>query len=188
MKIMTGLFKPTDGKIIIDGKPINEYGLTAFRKQIGVVMQEDDLFAGSIAENISFFDDSADMKSIIMAAKQAMIHDEIMAMPMNYESLVGDMGAALSGGQKQRLMLARALYRNPKILFMDEGTAHLDVETERMVNTSIANLGITRIIIAHRPETIRSADRVLEMQNGELVEKRDAQKNLGNFNAVSERL
>ena len=94
-----------------------------------------------------------------------MIHDEIMAMPMNYESLVGDMGSTLSGGQKQRLMLARALYRNPKILFMDEGTAHLDVETERMVNASIASLGITRIIIAHRPETINSAGNIYNLEN-----------------------
>jgi len=93
-----------------------------------------------------------------------------MAMPMNYESLVGDMGAALSGGQKQRVMLARALYRQPKILFMDEGTAHLDVTTERMVSQSIASLGITRVIVAHRPETIRMADRVLEMQDGRLLE------------------
>jgi ATP-binding cassette subfamily B protein RaxB len=170
MKIMTGLFKSTEGQVLIDRKPITDYGLTAFRKQIGVVMQEDDLFAGSIAENISFFDDSADMTQIVKAAQLAMIHDNIMKMPMNYESLVGDMGSTLSGGQKQRLMLARALYRNPKILFMDEGTAHLDVETERMVNQSIANLGITRIIIAHRPETIKSADRVLEMQSGTLSE------------------
>jgi ATP-binding cassette subfamily B protein RaxB len=165
MKIMTGLFKPSGGAVLIDGKPINDYGLTAFRKQIGVVMQEDDLFAGSIAENISFFDDSADMQSIIRAAQQAMIHNEIMAMPMNYESLVGDMGSTLSGGQKQRLMLARALYRNPKILFMDEGTAHLDVETERMVNASIASLGITRIIIAHRPETIFAAEKIFMFEN-----------------------
>jgi ATP-binding cassette subfamily B protein RaxB len=169
MKLMTGLFKPIEGKVLIDDKSIYEYGLTAFRKQIGVVMQDDDLFAGSIAENISFFDDSADMQPIINAAQLAMVHEDIMKMPMNYESLVGDMGSTLSGGQKQRLMLARALYRKPKILFMDEGTAHLDVETERMVNASIANLGITRIIIAHRPETILSADRAVEIRGGAMI-------------------
>ena len=168
MKIMTGLFKPNSGDVLLDGKSLGDYGLTQYRKQIGVVMQEDDLFAGSISENIAFFDPATDMKRVLEAAQAAQIHDEIMAMPMKYESLVGDMGSALSGGQKQRIMLARALYRQPKILFMDEGTAHLDVETERMVNQSIASLGITRIIIAHRPETIKSTDRVLEMKSGKL--------------------
>lgn len=170
LKTMTGLFQPTAGKVIIDGLPIEKYGLSKYRKQIGVVMQEDDLLTGSISENIAFFDPTTDMKRVIDAAKAAMIHEEIVAMPMQYESLVGDMGAALSGGQKQRIMLARALYKEPHILFMDEGTAHLDVATEQLVNQSISKLGITKIIIAHRPETIQSADRVLEFKNGELLE------------------
>ncbi|UTW58823.1 peptidase domain-containing ABC transporter [Kordiimonas sp. SCSIO 12603] len=170
LKIMTGLFKPNEGQVLLGDTSLSDYGLTKYRKHIGVVMQEDDLFAGSISENIAFFDPETDMERVIAAAKAAQIHNEIMAMPMNYESLVGDMGSALSGGQKQRIMLARALYRQPKILFMDEGTAHLDVETERMVNQSIANLGITRIIIAHRPETIKSAERVMEMRDGQLCE------------------
>ena len=169
LKIMTGLFNPGEGDVLLDGVPLRDYGLTRYRKQIGVVMQEDDLFAGSIAENIALFDPETDMKRVLAAAQAAMIHSEIMAMPMNYESLVGDMGAALSGGQKQRVMLARALYRQPKILFMDEGTAHLDVATERMVSQSIASLGIARVIVAHRPETIRMADRVLALQDGVLV-------------------
>jgi len=170
LKIMTGLFQPAEGQILLGDGPLDTYGLAAYRRQVGVVMQQDDLFAGSIAENISFFDADTDMARVVEAARAAMIHEEIMAMPMKYESLVGDMGAALSGGQKQRIMLARALYRRPKILFMDEGTAHLDVMTERMVNQSVASLGITRVIIAHRPETIRSAGRVLEMTDGTLRE------------------
>ncbi|WP_299555800.1 peptidase domain-containing ABC transporter [uncultured Tateyamaria sp.] len=170
LKIMTGLFQPSQGRVLIDGTPLTTYGLAAFRKQIGVVMQQDDLFAGSIAENISFFDAETDMAQVIAVAQAARIHDEILAMPMNYESLVGDMGSTLSGGQRQRLMLARALYRKPKILFMDEGTAHLDVATEHMVNESIAQLGITRIVIAHRPETIRMSDRVLEMRAESICE------------------
>ncbi|MEX0298666.1 MAG: peptidase domain-containing ABC transporter, partial [Kordiimonas sp.] len=174
LKIMTGLFKPTGGQVLLDGMSLNDYGLTHYRKQIGVVMQEDDLFAGSIAENIAFFDPETDMARVVETANAAMIHSEIMAMPMKYESLVGDMGAALSGGQKQRIMLARALYRQPKILFMDEGTAHLDVMTEQMVNQSISRLGITRIIVAHRPETIRSAERRLEIFDGKLNENKAA--------------
>lgn len=192
LKVMTGLFKPTAGSVLVDGVPLTEYGLAPFRHQIGVVMQEDDLFAGSIAENIAFFDQEIDMDQVIEAARTAQIHDEIMAMPMKYESLVGDMGAALSGGQKQRVMLARALYRSPKILFMDEGTAHLDVDTERRVNQAIAQMGITRIIVAHRPETIRSADRVLEMNKGRLgepeghpaTEASKVEKNFQSFNAL----
>lgn len=133
-------------------------------------MQEDGLFGGSITENIASFGAQIDMERVISVARAARVHNEINSMPMKYESLVGDMGSILSGGQKQRIMLARALYRQPTILFMDEGTAHLDVVTERQVGQSIAKLGITRIVIAHRPETIRMAERVFEMQNGVLTE------------------
>ena len=177
LKIMTGLFAPTNGQVLLDEVPLNTYGLKRFRKQIGVVMQEDDLFAGSIAENIAFFNPETDMQRVIEAAQTAQIHDEIMAMPMKYESLVGDMGAALSGGQKQRIMLARALYRQPKILFMDEGTAHLDVTTERKVSQSIAGLGITRVIVAHRPETIRSADRAVKILDGIIINSAPEENN-----------
>jgi ATP-binding cassette subfamily B protein RaxB len=170
LKIMTGLFKPSSGKLLVDGMPLDEYGVKCFREQIGVVMQDDDLFAGSISENIGFFDTDLDMSRVISASKSAMIHDEIMAMPMKYESLVGDMGSSLSGGQKQRIMLARALYRKPKILFMDEGTAHLDVDTESQLNHSLSKLGVTLITIAHRPETIRMAEQVMVIRDGTLSE------------------
>jgi ATP-binding cassette subfamily B protein RaxB len=170
LKIMTSLFKPTQGQVLLDGKLLSGYGLTHYRKQIGVVMQEDDLFAGSIAENIAFFDPEINIERVKSSAQTAMIHEEVMAMPMQYESLIGDMGSALSGGQKQRIMLARALYRQPKILFMDEGTAHLDVRTEQMICESIKKLGVTRIIIAHRPETIQSANRIFLLSEGRLQE------------------
>jgi ATP-binding cassette, subfamily B, bacterial CvaB/MchF/RaxB len=170
LKLMTSLFTPIKGQILLDGIPLPDYGLAYYRKQIGVVMQEDDLFTGSIAENIAFFDPEVEMGRVISAAQTAMIHEEVMNMPMKYESLIGDMGSALSGGQKQRIMLARALYRKPKILFMDEGTTHLDVRTEHMINDSIDGLGITRIIIAHRPETIQSASRVFLLCEGVLKE------------------
>ncbi len=170
LKLMTSLFQPVRGQILLDGTALPAYGLARYRQQIGVVMQEDDLLAGSIAENIAFFDPQANMERVLSAAQTAMIHEEIIRMPMKYESLIGDMGSALSGGQKQRIMLARALYRQPKILFMDEGTAHLDVKTEHMINESIIDLGITRIIIAHRPETMRSASRILLLCEGKLEE------------------
>jgi len=170
LKVMTSLFKPNSGQVLIDGESLADIRMTRYRNQIGVVMQEDDLFAGSIAENIAFFDPEASMDKVIIAAKLAFIDEEIMRMPMKYESPIGDMGSALSGGQKQRVMLARALYRQPKILFMDEGTAHLDVKTEHAINQSIRKLGITRVVIAHRPETISCADRVYLLNEGLLQE------------------
>ena len=124
----------------------------------------------SLSDNIGFFDASPDQEWIEHCGKLAAVHDEIMRMPMGYNSLIGDMGTFLSGGQKQRIVLARALYRRPRILFMDEGTSHLDVGLEKRVNTAIKALGLTRIIIAHRPETIASASRVLTVRQGHVAE------------------
>ena len=169
MKIMLGLFEPTAGRVLVDGRPLEDVGAGEYRRQVGSVMQEDALFAGSIAENIAFFDAQIDMARVVRVAGLACIHREIIAKPMQYETLVGDMGSALSGGEKQRILLARALYRHPKILFMDEGTSSLDVATERDVNASIRSLGVTRIIVAHRPETIRTADRVVALSDGRLA-------------------
>jgi ATP-binding cassette subfamily B protein RaxB len=132
-------------------------------------MQDDVLFAGSIADNISFFDPKADQVWIEECAQIASVHQEIMAMPMGYNTLVGDMGTVLSGGQKQRVLLARALYKRPKILFLDEATSHLDIEREYQVNTSVKRLEVTRIIVAHRPETIAIADRVIVLGSGQVV-------------------
>jgi ATP-binding cassette subfamily B protein RaxB len=138
---------------------------------MGAVMQDDQLFAGSVAENIAFGDETAGLEGIEAAARLAAIHDEIAAMPMGYHSLIGDMGTTLSGGQKQRVILARALHRRPGILFLDEATSHLDVERERRVNDAVRELKLTKVIIAHRPETIASADRVLVMQGGRMVQE-----------------
>lgn len=165
-KLLLGLLPPDEGTVRIGGVDIARYGLSAFRARVGAVMQDDALFAGSIADNIAFFDRGAQPETVMAAARRAGIHDEIAAMPMGYETLVGDMGSALSGGQKQRVLLARALFRNPDILLLDEATSHLDVARERRINAEIAALRITRLIIAHRPETIRSADRVLMVDNG----------------------
>jgi ATP-binding cassette, subfamily B, bacterial CvaB/MchF/RaxB len=133
----------------------------AYRSQIGCVLQDDRLFAGSIAENIAGFDPSTNMERIVLVSRCASIHDEIMHMPMGYETLVGDMGSSLSGGQLQRVVLARALYRNPRILFLDEATSHLDEESERAINDAIRQLTITRVIIAHRRSTLEMADRIV---------------------------
>lgn len=170
VKILTGLILPTNGEVFVDGIPLKQFGLRNFQQQIAAVLQDDSLFAGSLAENIGFFDEHIDMESVVLVAKAAAIHDDIMAMHMQYETLVGDMGSTLSGGQKQRLLLARALYRKPRILIMDEGTAHLDSINEAVVDSAIKEMGITRIIIAHRKETISAASRVLLMSGGKLTE------------------
>jgi ATP-binding cassette subfamily B protein RaxB len=166
LKIMLGLFEPTQGRVLIDGTPLDHFDIQGFRSQIGVVMQDDQLLSGSIADNICFFDAGVDLDWMRACAHVAGIDDEIMAMPMNYNTLVGDMGSTLSGGQRQRVLLARALYRRPRILFMDEGTSQLDLDKEREVNRALAQLKISRVVIAHRPETIRMADRIVVLRDG----------------------
>jgi ATP-binding cassette subfamily B protein RaxB len=170
LKVMLGLLEPTSGEILIDGVPLRILGHEAFRKSIGVVMQDDQLLSGSIADNICFFDESFELDHMVHCAELAGIHEEICHMPMAYNSLIGDMGTSLSGGQKQRVLLARALYRRPRLLFMDEGTSHLDIATERQVTAAVKALGLSRVIIAHRPETIASAPRRLLLCDGELHE------------------
>jgi ATP-binding cassette subfamily B protein RaxB len=163
MKIMLGLLEPTSGEVLVDGVPLRTIGVRAYREQVAAVMQDDQLLSGSIADNISFFDPHFDEERMIMCSRMAGVHDEIVAMPMGYNSLVGDMGSSLSGGQKQRVLLARALYKSPKILFLDEGTAHLDLESERAINERMRRLDITRISIAHRPQMMSGADAVLRI-------------------------
>jgi len=165
MKIMLGLLQPTSGEILVDGIPLNAIGARVYREQVAAVMQEDQLLSGSIADNICFFEPDFDQSRMVSCAQLAGIHQEIMAMPMTYNSLVGDMGSSLSGGQKQRVLLARALYRQPRILFMDEGTAHLDSENERYVNESLRRLRITRVNVAHRPDISAGADRIIRISN-----------------------
>lgn len=169
IKLMLGLLQPSSGSIEVDGVALAGFGIERYRNAVASVMQDDQLFAGSIAENICFFDLQPDYGRIEASARLASIHEDITAMPMQYNTLVGDMGAVLSGGQKQRLLLARALYRQPSILFLDEATSHLDIAGEQNVNEAISGLRLTRIIVAHRPETIASADRVIVLEGGKIV-------------------
>lgn len=170
VKILLGLVEPDTGEMLVDGQPLSRFGHKAYHDQIGAVLQDDSLFAGSLAENIALFDDAPDLQRIHASAGAAAIHDDVVRMPMGYETLVGDMGSTLSGGQKQRVLLARALYRAPKLLVMDEGTAHLDAQTEAVVNQAIGGMGITRIVIAHRAETISAAARICFAVGGKLIE------------------
>lgn len=161
MKILASLLPQVEGELLVDGVPLASLGLARWRSLIGVVMQDDQLFAGSVADNICFFAEHPDARRIEECAQLAALHDELAAMPMGYNTLIGDMGTVLSGGQKQRLLIARALYRQPILLLLDEATSHLDMDNEKRVSAAIRALRVTRIIVAHRPETIQSADRVI---------------------------
>ena len=163
LKILASLLTPTDGELLVDGEPLAAIGLSRWRSMIGVVMQDDQLFAGSVADNISFFSARPDARLIEECARLASLHDELAAMPMGYSTLIGDMGTVLSGGQKQRVLIARALYRQPSVLLLDEATSHLDLGNEAAVSDAIRATHVTRVIIAHRPETIRSADRIIDL-------------------------
>ena len=171
LRLLTGLLQPTEGEILVGGEPLHRVSLEAYRSMLGVVMQEDHLFAGSVADNISFFAERPDQHRILACARAAAIHDDIAAMPMGYGTLIGDMGTVLSGGQKQRVLLARALYRQPRMLFLDEATSHLDIERERAVNDALRKRGITMVVIAHRPDTILASDRIIQLQK--VVEGQD---------------
>jgi ATP-binding cassette subfamily B protein RaxB len=174
LKILAGLLRPTAGTVLIDDVPLQAIGLEAYRTQIGCVLQDDRLFAGSIAENIAGFSPSPDRELVQQVARFAAIHEEIMRMPMGYETLVGDMGSSLSGGQMQRIVLARALYRGPRILLLDEATSHLDEENERAINEAIRRLPISRVIVAHRRSTLEMADRIVPIWPALTAAKRTA--------------
>lgn len=171
MKIMMGLFKADSGKVFVDGIDLEQLGAKHFRKQFGAVMQDDQLLSGAIGENIAFFDPEFDQARVEKCSQMAAIAQDVAAMPMGFNTLIGDMGMSLSGGQKQRILLARALYKQPKILFLDEATSHLDVALEKAINDTVRHMKITRIIIAHRPETIKSADRIFVFTPQGLVEQ-----------------
>ena len=178
VKLLLGLARPGAGHMRVGGQDMGAMGLRNLASFAAAVMQDDQLFAGSIADNISAFDPDADPARVESAARLAAIHDAIAAMPMGYQSLIGDMGSFLSGGQKQRLLLARALYRNPRILILDEATSHLDVVSERLVSAAVRKLKLTTLIIAHRPETIAAADRVLLMDGGRIVQEMRNQRGI----------
>lgn len=166
INILLGILNPTSGVVYIGGVDLRHLGVHSLRQMVGSVSQDDTLFAGSIAENISFFDQAFDYAWIEDCAKLAAIHDDIISMPMGYRTLVGDMGTVLSGGQKQRILIARALYCRPKILIFDEATSHLDAECESKVVAAIKMMNVTRIFVSHRPQTIATADRVIHLARG----------------------
>ncbi|QJE01013.1 peptidase domain-containing ABC transporter [Massilia forsythiae] len=169
LKVLCGLYPASAGEVLLDGQPLAAWGPKAVRRGLGVVMQDDELLSGTIAENVAFFDEAIDMEWVWHCLRTAALAGDVMAMPLRAETPVGDMGAALSGGQKQRLLLARALYRRPRLLVLDEATSHVDAACEGAINAALKALKITRIVVAHRSETIAAADRVIRLEHGRIA-------------------
>ncbi|EAP95640.1 peptidase domain-containing ABC transporter [Vibrio splendidus] len=164
MKLILGLLKPSSGTIYLDGVNIQDLSLNDYRQLLGSVTQDDILLTGTLSENITMFDSDYDENKVIACCQAACIWNEIALLPMGLNSLVGDMGSSFSGGQLQRIFLARALYKEPNILCLDESTSHLDANNEVSINKNLDDLNVTKIIIAHRYETINSADRVINLK------------------------
>ncbi|KFA94575.1 peptidase domain-containing ABC transporter [Archangium violaceum] len=169
--LLLGLYQPTAGSIFFDDAPLAELDVYELRQQLGVVLQNPILFRGDIRRNIAYVDPSLPLQSVMAAAKFAQVHDDIMAMPMQYDTLLSESGSSVSGGQRQRIALARALACDPAILLLDEATNALDVKTERAVQEALAQLQCTRVVIAHRLTTVERADVILVMEKGRLVEQ-----------------
>ena len=163
MKVLLGLLPPTEGEVRVNGRNLADWDLGQYRARIGAVMQDDQLFVGTIEDNISFFDSEHDPARVRECARDAMVDEEIMAMPMQYNTIVGSLGMALSGGQKQRVLLARALYRKPQILFLDEAFDQLDVALERRISAALSDRALSLVIVSHRPETVSVSVKRVEM-------------------------
>ncbi len=168
--LMMGLYRPTEGRVLIDGQDLTALDLRAARRQLGVVIQSPYLFGTSIRQSIALADPTLSLERVIEAARLARIHDEIEAMPMGYETPLGDGGTGLSGGQRQRIALARALATRPAVLLLDEATSSLDAACERQIHHELDRYQGTRIVIAHRLSTVRSADRIVVVDQGRIVE------------------
>ncbi|HSF39637.1 MAG TPA: ATP-binding cassette domain-containing protein, partial [Thermoanaerobaculia bacterium] len=169
--LLVGLYQPSEGKILFDGADLSELDFRSVRRQVGVVPQHPYLFGASIRANISLSDPSLPLARVVEAAERAKIHEDILAMPMGYDTILADGGASLSGGQRQRMALARALVHRPAIVLLDEATSSLDTVTERKIQRELETLKSTRIVIAHRLSTIREADLILVMEDGRMVEQ-----------------
>jgi ATP-binding cassette subfamily B protein RaxB len=169
VKVLLGLLPATEGEVRVNGRSLVDWDPAQYRSRIGAVMQDDQLFVGTIEDNISFFDTEHDPQRVRECARSAMIDEEIMAMPMQYNTIVGSLGMALSGGQKQRVLLARALYRKPHVLFLDEAFDQLDVALERRISSSLSSHSIAAVIVSHRPETIAVSIRRVDMSPSHMV-------------------
>ena len=172
VKLIQRLYVPDSGRILVDGHDLTLTDPSWLRRQIGVVLQENVLFARSIRENIALRDPGLAMDRVIEAARLAGAHDFIVGLPEGYATIIGERGASLSGGQRQRIAIARALATDPRILILDEATSALDYESEAAIQANMRSIayGRTVLIVAHRLSTLRTADRIVTIERGRLVE------------------
>ena len=173
IQLLSRLYEPTEGKILIDGRPLKEYRLKILRSEIGVVLQETFLFSSTIKANIAYGRPDATMEEIIAAAKCAEANDFIMELPDGYDTMLGERGMGLSGGQKQRIAIARAICTDPAILILDDSTSAVDMETEFQIQRALREVmkGRTTFIIAHRISSLKHADEILVLDNGKVIER-----------------
>jgi subfamily B ATP-binding cassette protein MsbA len=165
--------RPTDGRIAIDGKDLMSIRLHDYREHLGIVMQDNFLFDGTIADNIRFSKPGATIEEVVRVSKIAHSHEFIESFENQYDTIVGERGVRLSGGQRQRIAIARAILADPSVLILDEATSSLDSESEALIQDALRSLrrGRTTFVIAHRLSTIRSADQILVLEGGEIVER-----------------
>lgn len=175
IKLLLGYYSPMDGIITVGGEPLEGFNLSWWRSQCGAVMQDGFIFSESIARNIAVSDEEIDIVQLHHAARIANIEDFITQLPLSYNTMVGQEGQGISQGQRQRLLIARAIYRNPQFIFLDEATNALDANNERVIIENLAEFykGKTVIIVAHRLSTVKNADQIIVLDNGELVELGD---------------
>ncbi len=174
LRLMAGLLRPSAGEILVDGLSIAQIGYREYRSQISTVLQSSQLMSGSLTENIAMFDEFPDMEKVHRAAQLALIHDEIMAMPMGYNSFIGDMGSIISAGQAQRVLIARAIYNDPKLLLLDEAMSNLDFELEASILRNLKSLGMTIVMITHRTNLHDMGNQLYRMEKGRLVQPQPA--------------
>lgn len=187
-RLMAGLYELSSGRLLLDGKDLRHLDLRSVRSQLGIVTQDTQLFGGTIRQNIALADPQMGLDRVIQVAKLACIHDDILSMPMGYETVLADRGLSLSGGQRQRLALARALACRPAILILDEATSHLDAVTEEEVNKNLARLRCTRIVIAHRLSTVRDANLIIVIEGGRIVSQGTHEELVGSSSKYTELL
>ncbi len=170
-RLLLGLYTPESGRITLDGRDLSGLDVDSVRRQLGAVLQETTLFAGSIRENVSLYAPGARLEDVVAACRVAQIHDDIEALPAGYETRISPQGGPLSGGQRQRLALARAVLHRPPIMILDEATSALDSVTEAAVEAYLSHRNCTRVVIAHRLSTVRDADRIVVLDGGKIVEQ-----------------